>query len=599
MKSDAHHNGLLLLTFSAILGMATLATGAEPESSRLIAGIGSAQSLLEDMEYLVADLAGRQESFENNIFPNIDIFLIGVDQEHPIRFDMLFSAENGREIQAIIPVSDLGEFLNDNLDPIDIVPERDRKDRNLYELTGNVYEGWLRSLRDPDYAVIFTRKEWIPKDMEHPATLHKDLVEKGYGLFAHVVHDPEKMDARSTAFDAMRTSTIESIQKRTDETQNAHELRQAWLNEQLAIFQQWFVECSKFTVGTDLDRNTDVLGATLEFSAIPGTPLADNIARISDQASYFAAIQQPIDAVLTARVHLAHDQRTADGLVELYKKSQVVAEEQIDEDQNASDAEKVARKESSKLLNDVLIRSTEMTLLDAMIDVVPSGDHHVLILGVRCIGQDSIQAIVDKLPEAIEGWTVENGVADVGGTKITKVGLGKNVPQALIDLYGESVASTYVAASDEAFWLAFGENAVEELSQRIEAAQSAENLARDGTVLSAKAKATPLVETLNGLLNDEASIFSPAFNRQQERLENRISQREEDEVGTGRQAASAFLTFEWISKVVEAMKGEDDTITIQLKNTSENTLTGEAQTHRAILKAMGTMIANFADENLQ
>ena len=82
---------------------------AEENESRVVAGMRSANVVIEELEHMVADLAGREESWENNIFPNIDIFLIGVDTEQPIRFDPIFSEQHGMELQPIIPLLDLDD----------------------------------------------------------------------------------------------------------------------------------------------------------------------------------------------------------------------------------------------------------------------------------------------------------------------------------------------------------------------------------------------------------------------------------------------------------------------------------------------------------
>jgi hypothetical protein len=153
-------------------------TTAKGTSTRLVMGMGSAEKVLSSLEYLVDKLAGKNRAWINNIQPNLEIFLIGVSTELPVRFDMILDPKHGGQMQTIVPIADLNEFLADNLEPIDIIAEQDRKDRNLYELTGTVYEGWLRYLPKPTpYAIFFPQKEALPKDMPHPEVQHQDLAE--------------------------------------------------------------------------------------------------------------------------------------------------------------------------------------------------------------------------------------------------------------------------------------------------------------------------------------------------------------------------------------------------------------------------------------
>ncbi len=573
---------------------------------RIVAGLGSADMLIEDLEHIVSGLSDRKDSFDDNIFPNIDIFLFGVETTQPIRFDPIFSEEYGMELQPVIPYLDLKDFLNENLDPIGIIPKRNRKDRDLYELIGQVYEGWLRVLKKPNYVVIFPRKEAIPKGMPHPADLHKKLAEKEYLLFAELDNTKSSAEVRGSAFEKMRASAVDGIQKRPDETKAAHTLRKAMLDHQLAIFKQWFVESSGCTLGGKLDKTNDVALTELLFSAIAETQLQKDIIRVREEPSYFTAIDAPKESILTLRLNFKFDENIAAGFRDIYKLSETVAKEQIEEDEKTTKEQKESRAKVTHLVNEVLSKTSELGTVDAFLDIIPSGDAHTFLLGVHCKGQDELLKTLEELPASREGWTVKMDVAESEGVKIHKLDLGGKAPKALADLYGESHGQIYVAVSDKAFWMAFGAAAQEELSAHIKAVRTAEDVESDNVVMSMTAKLGPLAKSLNDLFNDDDSVIgSLVSKRQDERKERREKSEDDDEdedaeeERPAREAAGAMLSFEWVEKVVGTMEGEDDTITFEMKVDENGVIVGNGEVRKGILKAVGSLIADFADENLQ
>ncbi|MFG0297465.1 MAG: hypothetical protein ACF8PG_16275, partial [Maioricimonas sp. JB045] len=86
--------------------------GAQP--ARIVTMLESADRLIADLNFIVVDLAKESQQWENNIFPNIDIFLIGVDPALPVGFDVLFDADTGIRYQPQIPVTDMKSFIQDN-----------------------------------------------------------------------------------------------------------------------------------------------------------------------------------------------------------------------------------------------------------------------------------------------------------------------------------------------------------------------------------------------------------------------------------------------------------------------------------------------------
>lgn len=580
--------------------LAPAAASGQEKSYRIVNGLNSSDVLISDLKYLVADLAGREKSWEDNIFPNIDIFLVGVKTSETVRLDLILSETHGLEYQLIIPYDDIDTLINDNLDPIGIIPKRDRSDRDLYELTGNVYEGWMRVLKDPNYAVIFPRKEALPKSMENPGKYDDHLVAEGYGAFSELVNDPADIEGRRKAVAKAREKSVAALKKSTEETEAAFELRKLLLNQQLAFLEQWLSESTGYSTGTKLNTEQGMLTSKLTFGAIPETDLSGNIARIHNEPSYFAPITAPENAVFSGRIHMAYDTATADSFAKLYNQSRVVAHELIDENKDLSADQKKARKKVALLLEQILTQTNESKKFDGFLDIAPSGTAHSFLLGIRANGQAQLQELLDLVPQGQKGWKLEKDADEAEGVKIHKIVIESKIPQSLIDMYGEPAGIAYVAASDQAFWLAFGANSLEQLKSSITAVRTAKDVKSTDIVLSMRGHAEPLAKSLDSVVNDDLDLFSTLFARRRERRQaSKPAEGEEDKSSRRQQAASSFLTFEWLPKVVDAMKGEDDQISFVLKYTEENTLEADGAIHKGILKAVGTMIANFADENLK
>lgn len=575
---------------------------ADDDEIRIVAGLGSADTIIGDLEFMIAELAQRKQSFEDNVFPNIDIFLIGIDPELPIRFDSLFRAEHGMELQARIPFTDINDFLQDNLDPIGIIPKRDRRDPNLYELTGTVYTGWLRALQDPNYAVFAKRKEDIPKGMKHPALQHAELVKRGYSMFAHLDNTRSDLKTRQAAFEKMRKAAIEKIQKRPDETQTAFNLRKALTDHAYMVLQQWFVESSGFTAGGQLDKDKAAVVSEFSFGAIAETELAQQVQRVREEASYFAAIEDRDDALMQLRVNFKFDESQGQSLRDVYKLSAVVTAEQIAKDDEATEEQKAARTRAADLLHEVLAASSEFGTIDSAIDILPSGDANVFVMGVRASGQQQILEIIKQLPGTAVGWSLEQDVAEAEGVKIHRLDVGENSSESLAELFGPQHHLVYLAASEQAFWLAFGTDSESVLKERIAKVRTSDAPESDLTVFRLTAQMAPLARSANALLNDESSVFGVFLSARKAELQARRDSQKEgerEESRPAREAASSFLTFEWIDEVLDQMDGEDDTLQLSLLADEPDRLTGSGVANRGILKVIGILIANFADENLQ
>ena len=122
---------ITLITLTLFVGCLSLGSAAHAEKlsqteekPRIKALLSSPQGLLDDLKYLIVDLAKEKRQWEENIQPTIEIFLFGVDYNKPLRWDVLVNNQgpdetSGYRFQPSIPLEPgprgLKRFRKNNL----------------------------------------------------------------------------------------------------------------------------------------------------------------------------------------------------------------------------------------------------------------------------------------------------------------------------------------------------------------------------------------------------------------------------------------------------------------------------------------------------
>ncbi len=607
---------MCLRLFIACIGIlcASITFGQEkPNQPRIVTGLKSSDQLLSDLEYMVSDLAQKPQTWKVKLFPNLDIFLLGVDATKTVRYDLLFKSDVGMQNQLMIPVTDTDEFLQDNLDPIGIESRRDRRDKDLYELTGNVFEGWLRHLKEAGYAVISKDKADVPKVMPNPVDAHNHLTKAGYLVFAEFNNDAAGLSDRQKSFEKFKANIVDGIQKTPTESKESFELRKATSSMTMDLLAQYFSEAKQMRYGLKVDQAKHTGVGELLFAALPDTDLAKGFDQVGKTPSYFKALKAAEGAALDLHINFPVNEKRQKEYANIYELSRPVIVEKIDQDAKATPAEKEARKKISGLIQDILIDSTQLGLVDLFAEISKQGTHHTALIATRCNSTDKIAEIVTLLPAAQEGWSVEIDVEKIHDVAIHKLSLGKKVPKSLSDFYGNS-GDICIAAGKDTFWLSGGDNALDVIKTAInsvhggeaEATAAGEETAKpqptDGVLVDLKMKAGPLLQSMDDFNKEEdlgvLKLFQPGAFLKKEK-EKETSPKKEDDSKPGMKATGALANFEWKSAAITALKDENDSVSFILKKVEDGTITGYSNGEKGILKAFGALLAKFADENLQ
>jgi hypothetical protein len=594
-----------------VCGRLAPAAGGEAPPTRVVIVVSSTDAILADLEHMVSDLGGNPMGWQDNVFPNIDIFLYGVDRSKPIRFDQVIDAKSGQRTHFMVPLVEktgLNDFIKDNLDPIGIVAKPvKRGDKTYYRLgTGkpeDVYNGWMRVAHD--YAYLSSQESDVPASAAAPDGSHKLLLDAGYDLAVQLSNADTTLDQRQASFAKFRENTLAGVKKRLNETKEAFALREKNSQQQLETMERLFVESSELTIGWTTETKKNAGGnegearkvsegrGHLALSAVAGTALETTLKAQAVKPGYFQNIKSADNAVLSGRLNFTLDDLLKRQFRETYELSHPVNHQKIDATEGLTDQQKEARKAIYDHLFAMLDSGLELGAWDGIVEITPqeSGTHKFLF-GIRSADGTKAKDIVSLLPDAKQGWKTELDVDSEGEVKIHKLTITEGYPKALQDFLGKS-GEFFVGAGPEAVWISGGDNALQAMKDGIKAvATPAEK--PDPIIARLDLKLLPVLQVFKGL-RDEGVLDL------MQKLQANAAEEEPAEEGAaekpGSETAKMLQDFEWREAAIEALTGTNDNLHMHVERVEDH-LEGTTTTAEGLLKMLGVLIAKFAKENL-
>lgn len=586
----------------AAVGVGSASMAGDP--ARLHSGLGNAEGLIQDLEYLTAKLAKQTTIFEKNIKPNVEIFLIGVNPKLPVGMGLLLDAETGQRRLMQIPVEDLkDDFIGGNLDPIGIVADKDRKDKTLYELSGGVFDGWMRVKGNGQYAFISKKKEDVPSEVTTPDAALTALFAKGYDFAAYSLNTDAEAKVRTAAFQKLKENRLESLKKKTDETQEAFDLRKLVITQQMDGFGQLFSEILLLEAGWATDEAKQTGLGQSHLTAMPETSFAKWITQLEGEKSHFASLAGNENSVLTARALFPLSAQKVTNLREVYKLSPTVLKQKIEAEKDLNAEEKAARAGAVDAGMEALTRSLDMGVVDLFVDIAPSEEKlHSFVLGMRSAdNRAAMETLVGHLGKVRTGWSSQVNIETVGETKFHSFKV-VNPPKTMLDFYGGD-GSVYVAAGPDFVGFATGAGSLDVLKKVAEQATTGEKQALEAFV-DVRFHARESLDVANSFMSEKdfdllKLMQNSGFSKGAADAKSTDEGKEKKAPGTGKanNKLSALKNFDWQKTAVDAMVGTDDLVTIQMKLVS-GAIEGETKLSEGVLTGLGAVIAKFAKENL-
>lgn len=573
--------GLSLLTHARADDEATRPT-------RITIYLSSADDVIADAEHLVVDLAGEQDQWENNVFPNIDIFLIGVDTTRPIFFDQLMDAEFGQRAQLSIPVSDLDEFIQDNLDPLGIIVTPVRRKKDYYQLE-DVYEGWMRIV--DNYAAFGEHESDVPEGMPSPQAANAALLAHGNDAGVQLNNALTSIEQREASFATFRENTLAGVKKRPKETNEEFALRQNGTKQQLELLERLFVQSEEITVGLVIDTKENEARGDLLLTAVPDSELLATLKLQAEKHSYFASLKSADDATLSGRISFALDELLQRHASETYPLTRPVVMEKIDADEKLTSEQKEARKEIAGVVLDMFEAGGELGVIDAAVEVSPAAEGGTQngVVGVRVTDGATAEKILELLPQAIAGVKTEMNVEEAGDVKIHKLTVTENYPAPLAEFFGKS-GEFFVGTGPDAVWIAGGSDGLQLLKDSVAAVAVKPEGDVDPAIARLDMHLLPVLKLMKGLRDDGTLDLIQLVPQPEEEPADNEEPAEESTAGM-------LKNFHWGAAAIEALSGGDDRMHFEIKRVEDH-LEGDGAIHQGILKAIGELIAKFAKENL-
>ncbi|MCA9054346.1 MAG: hypothetical protein KDA75_10945 [Planctomycetaceae bacterium] len=585
---------LVLTVLLAAPGVAQPGNPQSPKPTRVVSGLPSATGLLSDLEFVVGKLAGEQETWEETLYPAAEVFLIGVDMERPIGADLVFDREGGQRKQLQIPISDLQEFRDENLEPIDIQSRRRKPD--YYQLSSSAlgFDGWMRYV--DNYASISTQESDVPAGMASPEKALQSLLDKaGYDAAAQLRNDAEGSSDRQSAFAEFRENMLAGITRRPTETAEAFTLRKRLAQHQSERLERLFVQAEQVTAGWITDAVKKEAHGEVLLSALAGTDLATILNRFGTYASYFSAVATTDNSLLHGRINLPIDKAFRQQANEFYELVAPVWKQRIDGDAKLNDTQKTARNKICELALEMLKEGSTLDTIDACLEITPTTDgKHILLGGIRATDGTKTVEILKLIPDALGDLALELDVDKAGTAAIHQFKPTGDVPKTLEAFYGKD-QPVYVATSPDAIWISCGVGSLEKLKETIALVETTKGEA-NGDVFVGTIRLGPMLKHLDDLAVELGISAEQLLGRP---VGDAAGDEDEDAGGKKkRKPGQAVLAVDWRGIALPVLlEGPIDHFGVHVYQ-QEGVIHAEADVEEGVLKAAGKVIATVAAEKL-
>lgn len=582
---------LVLCGVLAAPGAAQSGTPGGPRPMRVVSGIPSATRLLGDLEFIVAKLAGEKKTWEETLLPTAEVFLMGVDTERPVGTDIVFDRAGGQRKQFQIPIKDLKEFRDENLEPIDIQSRRQSPDYYTLHSDSLNYDGFMRYV--DAYASISKKEVDVPAGMASPKVALDALLGPGnYDAAASAVNDADGMADRMAAFQEFRENMVAGITRRPTETPEAFELRKRLAHQRVERLERLFVQGESLLAGWITDETQGEARGEVAFSGLPGTDLAKIIAKFGAQASYFAAVPTTDDYLVHGRMNIPIDQSLQEQVDEFYKLVAPVWKQRIDGDTDLTATQKAARHKICDLGLEMLHEGRVLEALDACIEITPTGTGtNVLICGIRTADGTKAIEILKLIPDALGDLALEQNVETVGDVAIHRFKCTGKIPASLTSFYG-SENEVFVATHKDSVWIATGTGSLDKLKASIRLV-STTTVEPNGDVFIGKVRLGPVLTHVDDLAV-ETGFDAKKFIGQPIGPVTGSSTADADKKKPG--AALASVDFRSIALPV-LRASQNDRFILHVRQEG-GMIKADTKVEGGVLKAAGKVIAKVAAERL-
>jgi len=517
----------------------------------------NAEGMIADLKYLVLNLAEDKKGWDklDELLPT---FLDGIDQQRPLRIDILLGENQEERYRLILPINDLGVFR----EALEVFEISSKKQRNGPYKLDNLFQGFMEYLKAHKYVVISEKLSEV-EEIKDPLKRVQELLNKKYDFSALITNDKEGVDARKISMTSTRKQLLAAVKKKRDETENAFELRKLAFAHQMDELERIFAESQKMVIGwtTDSIKNEGRLEFTLK--AIEGTSLEKSIKEFATKPSYFAKIPVKQDGILNGRIIHPLDEMRRANFTAFYKLILPTLKDRIANNKKLSEDQITAGSKVAELVIQMLDAGKETALVDAFIDSNPDEDgKYIMLAGIRSKDGAKLREVVELLPNLLKDQTVELDFVKEEGLSIHKINIKEQFQEGFYEQFGSGEA-LYVGSTPDALWMAAGSKAVDRIKTAAKLVTEAPPEEVSPNVIELNVKTLPWLKMIDRL---------------REKKGNKKNQELRD-------------------LALKSLTNTDDTFTFVMKRDGD-TIDGKAKLDKGILRFIGNIIAKFSKETL-
>ncbi|MCH9655076.1 MAG: hypothetical protein K0U86_00835 [Planctomycetes bacterium] len=514
----------------------------------------NAEGMIADLKFLVLDLAGDKTGWDklDELLPT---FLEGIDQQRPLRIDILLGENQEERYRLILPVTDLGVFR----EALEVFEISSKKQRNGPYKLGNLFQGFMKYLKKFKYVVISEKLTEV-EEIEDPLKRVQDLLKKKYDFSALITNEKEGVDARKKSMTSTRKQLLAAVKKKRDETENAFELRKLAFTHQMDELERLFAESQKMVIGwtTDSTKHEGRLEFTLK--AIEGTSLEESIKQFATKPSYFAKIPVKQDGILNGRINHPLDEMRKTNFTEFYKLLLPTLKDRIANNKKLTEEQITAGSKVAELVIQMLDAGKEASLIDAFIDSNPvDGGKYIMLGGIRSKDGTKLREVVELLPKLLKDQTVELDFVKEDGLSIHKINIKERFQDGFYEQFGAGEA-LYVGSTPDALWMAAGINAIDRIKTAAKLVKEDPPEDISPNVIELNLKTLPWLKMID-------------------RLREKKGNQEIRDLA------------------LKSLTNADDTFTFVMKRDGDS-INGNAKLDKGILRFIGNIIAKFSKETL-
>lgn len=465
-------------------------------------GIGA---LKADLKFLLDMTPPAEQKQLENVVDMIDLIFYGVDEERPLRVDLL----TGTTPPTMIvwgPYQVLEDLLDDN---IGSNYQLKKEAENLHRLLDDEEPGWFRALPKIKYAALLfaqdrndmpLMKQVILKlndPMPEVEQLLQNSANVGISL-NNAATSPEDQTKRRDSLAEARANKMATLQKRPSETATAFELRKGLVSNQIDEIERLMVESLRASARILLDKANG--SARVQFAAegIEGSSFADSLAMFGKTPDAFHSVARMDNSILSLRGNHPLDdlrQKHALQVIELMRKDTAAL---LSADTKMSAGEKEATQQLFDGIAAVTIDGIKSGNVNGFLETTINDSGEFSSVGaISTVDGKRLDETLALIAKTGNGNKVTMNVAEAGEVKIHEVRLAAGFFKPFDDIFGND-KPVYIGTSEKIIWMGTGKQSLESLKKTITDIKSPEQndviLTIEGNVLPWAKRALDLVK---------------------------------------------------------------------------------------------------------